>query len=775
MPAVLTTIENAGPGPKAIAVPILVGVTGKRKQRLHELGVSEASVRPKLRQAFALLDDIAPHSPKILLCGMADGVDEIAAGLVLESLDTHEPHLRQFRNWSIVGLVPMPDEAFLDDFDASRGEGWWYHKIDYKIRELIIRLMPLQTLARPPSGSPDCLPQGIYTAAELRRPTNGSNPGRALHYEQLGLVLAERSTVLIAVMPEAERPDRLGGTAQVVAHRLNGWRRDWPRPVSRGVAAASVEVVVPPMLAGGGANDVWLIPIGHGIEEEDSVELRVMRARNEFDHAWPKPLPVLSQPTGIIGRAASWLRPLSGNPDVLIKGGKRDKGAAWDDCRLVRSIDAFNRRAAGLTPRPPPVWDTTIAAHPSEPQLWSPIAAAEVMRGAFSAVQVGAKQNVRRTVTRLGAIAFASVAVLETYAELFHKWGWSPELVWEWMPTVYVLLIALALGTYSVARRNSWSAVAEDYRLIAEALRVQVIWWHAGLIARCDRVDQHVLRYDAGQFQLLRRGLATVLDAILLRHDSLPHAGLANGLPDAVARWIDNADEKPPGQVQYHRNTASNRRQRYGSAEFVAWSMFGVSLGMASCLAIYASREVTQIQVLADAVMAMSRRVAPWLFPLLTIVGGTALLAFAGIKDIKSSYWAWRAPHVIWSCLAGMLFGATAVALWLSLNWDKELLHTTLFLATVLLLAAGGAIRYRTEKLAIEAEAQGSAEALPVYLRARMALEQVDKDCAAHELDAVFALSQREQIIRDLGQYALAETEAWLRSHRERPIHPAMG
>ncbi len=44
------------------------------------------------------------------------------------------------------------------------------------------------------------------------------------HYEQLGVVLAERSPILIAVMPEDEKPDRLGGTAQVVARRLNGWR-----------------------------------------------------------------------------------------------------------------------------------------------------------------------------------------------------------------------------------------------------------------------------------------------------------------------------------------------------------------------------------------------------------------------------------------------------------------------------------------------------------------------------------------------------------------------
>ena len=90
-----------------VNVPILVGVTGKRKRRLDELGVSEALVRTKLRRAFALLQELAPHSPKLLLCGMADGVDEIAARLVIEALDERNTGQREFHNWSIVGLLPI--------------------------------------------------------------------------------------------------------------------------------------------------------------------------------------------------------------------------------------------------------------------------------------------------------------------------------------------------------------------------------------------------------------------------------------------------------------------------------------------------------------------------------------------------------------------------------------------------------------------------------------------------------------------------------------------
>jgi hypothetical protein len=93
------------------------------------------------------------------------------------------------------------------------------------------------------------------------------------------------------------------------------------------------------------------------------------------------------------------------------------------------------------------------------------------------------------------------------------------------------------------------------------------------------------------------------------------------------------------------------------------------------------------------------------------------------------------------------------------------------FLASVILLTWGGIFRYRTEKIAIEAEAQGSEMALPIYRRAKAALAEVDTHCT----DAEAAWQHREKIIRDLGEFALTETEAWLRSHRERPLHPALG
>jgi hypothetical protein len=129
---------------------------------------------------------------------MADGVDEVAARLVMESVDELDPGRREFHNWSIVGPLPMPEEAFLDDFD--RGE-WWYHGLDEE-QQKFIRLMPLKALAK---RSP-CAADLCCIAEDLRRPQNGSNPVRTAHYEQLGMARSRRcARRCLYSVPEASR------------------------------------------------------------------------------------------------------------------------------------------------------------------------------------------------------------------------------------------------------------------------------------------------------------------------------------------------------------------------------------------------------------------------------------------------------------------------------------------------------------------------------------------------------------------------------------------
>src|SRR5581483_9560726 len=160
---------GTGHGASRVTIPILVGVVGKRRDRLAGLGVAEETVRQKLQAAFDLLETLTPHSPKLLLCGMADGVDEIAAKLVIGTGAE-----RRYPNWSVVGLLPMPEQAFAEDFAPDQERPWWYHTLDDRQRRFV-RVIELQTLSKPGTSPAESAP-APYTAGELRRISGQLNP-----------------------------------------------------------------------------------------------------------------------------------------------------------------------------------------------------------------------------------------------------------------------------------------------------------------------------------------------------------------------------------------------------------------------------------------------------------------------------------------------------------------------------------------------------------------------------------------------------------------------
>jgi len=96
------------------------------------------------------------------------------------------------------------------------------------------------------------------------------------------------------------------------------------------------------------------------------------------------------------------------------------------------------------------------------------------------------------------------------------------------------------------------------------------------------------------------------------------------------------------------------------------------------------------------------------------------------------------------------------------MHWTKELIA----MAVILPAAIAGALRYVADKSSWAAELSGYEHAVQHFRRGAAAL------AGARDMDEI---AEHRELIRALGAEALSENEAWLRSHRERPLEPVVG
>ena len=87
------------------------------------------------------------------------------------------------------------------------------------------------------------------------------------------------------------------------------------------------------------------------------------------------------------------------------------------------------------------------------------------------------------------------------------------------------------------------------------------------------------------------------------------------------------------------------------------------------------------------------------------------------------------------------------------------------------LYAIAGALRYRMEKLNVEAEALDYRDALRRFERAERRLAHGSSPTSGAPADE----EEGRRIVLELGRLALAENESWLKSRRERPLTPIVG
>jgi len=700
-------------------IPIVIGVTGKR-----ELGDKVNYVRERLQKEFSKLEVDFPNTPLVLATGLAKGADLLAAEVALER-----------PRWTVVGILPFKEELFLEDFAENADDEW--RKSFRRVlaappeRFLLKVLKPL----RDQNDTP-------FEDRDLHR--TADNPVRRQHYEQVGLVIADRCSLLIAVMPKAEEdrdvPGKVGGTARIVRYKRYG-KFD---ATAREVAEASEEIAPPEPLDGEVRGLVQILDPDPKEAAEQKDEQRYARM-------------------------------------------------------TLKQIEVFNQRVreprtAAKVPAALQLFDATKDDPPGD--------YVERLRGELSGIQRGAKRRLSRSMWGLAVLFVASVVILETFAKLDVRW------LFPWLDArlhfaAYAFTLLCGLGLISWVRREEWPAFTEDYRGAAEAMRVQVEWWRLGLREPAHRVDRHYLVGGEGHFAVLRSGIKAVIDAAVLLG---PNPALG-GRP--IELEPEKEGQKPshfwiPGQIEYFEVNSDKRHRNSIRLSSLAWYLFQLSVGIGlaiggllllqqwetyraavvSWLAL-ASQERPQLPFAPFAVAALWavffliwvrapqhgslpksaslwQRMSRW-FRYRSILGTR------GLHSGKRGRW--------WAVLLGATTvpGVLAFVMGQEIPADRELELKALELAQkisivlmIVLAAASGAVRFVLERSVLEAEAISYRETLQRFRAARERALETRR--AGADADAILEADQK--LGRELGRVALAENEAWLRAHRQRPFEP---
>ncbi len=160
-------------------LPVILGVTGHRKLNVNDKALVDC-VRAELLKIKAQF----PHSPFLLLTGLADGADRLVARLATDCLDAHT-----------IAVLPFAVDEYRKDFTtpAQLDEFNELHKLARTV------VVPQHEMAE----------------------AIGSGEARNRQYARVGGYIAEHSQILIAIW-DGEDARGTGGTADVVRWREAG-------------------------------------------------------------------------------------------------------------------------------------------------------------------------------------------------------------------------------------------------------------------------------------------------------------------------------------------------------------------------------------------------------------------------------------------------------------------------------------------------------------------------------------------------------------------------
>jgi hypothetical protein len=467
-----TSPNHASAKPVAVGpLPLVLGITGHRDLRDEDLPALEERVEG----IIAHFRERNPHTPLVLLSPLADGADRLAARVALRC--------------GVRLIVPLPlgREEYARDFETGASH------------------VEFEALLQRADDSFE-LP---LIAGNTATNTHEQNGHRAEQYAFVGAYIVRHCQVLIALWNGTAGPD--GGTGDIVQFQRHG--------IPARFRAALAE-------ADGGAHS-FLDP------GETGAVFHIVTPRRSHPGLQGEPL---SLHTYFPGDE----EPPAGTAGTHHPGGHASSdnhsahGASGTATfrRICDNIEAFNRNALFIDKH-----QALAKAQRQNADYLLPDAEAatlppglRVLRERFAVADTLALHFQRLTLVtlrRLCVLVFAAVLSFEITAKLFPHDGWSALI----FPALLGLTYFLWYGT---VRREKWQDRYQDYRALAEGMRVEFFWRLAGLRAS---VADHYLRKQRGEMDWIRIAIRNMAAEA---GDRTAMEGDSRGFGLVMEHWVQN-------------------------------------------------------------------------------------------------------------------------------------------------------------------------------------------------------------------------------------------
>jgi hypothetical protein len=618
--------------------------------------------------------------------------------------------------WEVTVALPLPLDVYLTGFDQCAAT---------KLRNFVeeagsrkkLRLFTLDPL-RPKAGSRQAI------SSEPGHSPETVEQDRIEHREQAGLFIAERSAILIAVMRADQKDDRIGNTGRVVRYRLNGHLDS----AARHIVQRSDVLVEPAPLDAPPVGPVWL------------VDLASVRLQGELKSRAPFKL--------------------------LFPAGQKfpESHQLRESLRLVDRLNEFNIRGRGLDQKTPPNIESAPAGMDQ---------GAAILHGlmdALSTIQIGINRKLKYSVCSLAVLFCVAIFMFEAQLDLNKRWGVFG----------YITALVLGMSIYKFAWTRRWQPIAQDYRAVSEALRVQIAWWNCGLVEARHRVDRFYLRGTAGSLGLVRAAVRHMVDAAALLSPREEHAAESQVRSDhdrngssgnkAVRQDIDSGLTWIEEQIAYFEDRLGKRRTWVSFVDAAGWFLLVASLCPEVAVAVNS--------IHGDIVRPVLDKYLGQLHPGVAFIAIVTVIILAFVTS--SARWllsrsarmdrdkrVFETPHIAVSLIAGLLLSIALYKGAAFLGYDNPS-NSTLIIGGVSVAAIAYGMQFVCDRLSWPGEMRGYEDALEIFRRARSALKEID----GLEADVAERTVLRKTVIEALGKEALKENESWLRTHRERPLEP---